>query len=397
MSTLYLHMGMPKTGTTYIQNFMNKNNAVLNTKGYTYPRFERIVEGIGANRNAHFMLCKIYDGKNRDHKKEQEFFEDGFREIGKFFEQYPNVVLSEEALWNSAEKNFNGNLWNDLKAKSEEMNFDVKFVVYLRRQDLFAQSYWAQQVKETYTKKFDEFLKSEKHKFLNLDYYERLNQIAEVFGKENILVRVYERSQFTGTDNSLVSDFLETIGLELTDEYQLLNKERVNRSLNGVYLETKRKMNAFPEFKKKMNFFTQYLYKVIDLNEYNVKFDSNQLFSYQELKDYMSNFNEGNSLVAKEYLGREDGVLFQEPLAVDEDTQATTYKSKDLYGILGQVIALENVELTTAVNNNLKKQSTIEWMNVPFYVKFFRKFKTIYKKIKRKFFKKESVLDKLSK
>ena len=171
MATLYLHIGMPKTGTTYIQNFMNKNNAVLNSKGYTYPRFERIVEGIGVNRNAHFMLCKIL-GKNgkRDRKKEQEFFENGFAEIGKFFEEYPNVVLSEEALWNSAEKNFNGNLWQDIKTKSEQMNFDVKIVVYLRRQDLFAQSYWAQQVKETYTKKFDEFVKSKRHNELNLDY-----------------------------------------------------------------------------------------------------------------------------------------------------------------------------------------------------------------------------------
>lgn len=382
MATLYLHLGMPKTGTTYIQNFMNKNNAVLNSKGYTYPRFERLVEGIGVNRNAHFMLCRIFDkNKKRNHLKEKEIFENGFNEIKKFFEIYPNVVLSEEALWNSAERNFNGNLWQDLKAKSEEIGFEVKFVVYLRRQDLFSQSYWAQQVKETSSQKFDEFIKGKRHSELKLDYYSRLNQIAQVFGKDNIIVRVYEKSQFKGAGNTLVSDFLETIGLEMTDEFTTLQKERVNRSLNGVYLETKRRMNAFPEFKKKMNFFTQLLYKVIDENNDDTRFNSNQCFSYKELKDYMAKFEESNAMVAKEYLKREDGVLFQEPFTMEETAEAITYSDDEIYAVLGQILVMQDREIQhlTAINN--KKQSTIDWMSASLPKKIVRKICNTFKRM----------------
>lgn len=401
MSTLYLHMGMPKTGTTYIQNFMRKNKATLGKNGYIYPKFDITFEGIGVNRNAHFMVCEIRDENGElNIKEEQQVFDDCFNTIGELFKTYDNVVLSEEALWNSAEKlHFNTHLWTDLKKKSEEMNFDIKIIAYLRRQDLFVQSYWAQQVKETYTRSFEKFLEGAMYKKLKLDYYARLSEIAEYIGKENMLVRVYEKSQYQGTDNTLISDFLHTIGLELTDEFVKPEKERMNRSLSGVYLETKRKMNAFDEFKVKLSWFSQLLQKVAEKNDDQAVFDANLCFSDpQQLKNYIDSFAESNSKVAREFLGRQDGKLFLEMPDTSEIKESVKYTDKDIYKILGDVITLQRKELVESSDKykelqaemaNLKAEhkaevkklkSTIAWVSAPLHKKIHRKIKRVFKK-----------------
>jgi len=418
MSTLYLHIGMPKTGTTYIQSFMRKNAVMLKENGYVYPKFDITFPGIGVNRNAHFMVCRIRDEEgNLLREKQSEVFENCFAKIGELFEEYDNIVLSEESLWNSAEKNyFNKELWADIKKKSEEMNFDLKIVVYLRRQDLFVQSYWAQQVKETYTRSFEQFLTGKMHRNLKLDYYERLSQIAEHIGKENMLVRVYEKSQYQGTDGTLISDFLETIGLELNEDYIKPERERVNRSLSGVYLETKRRMNIFDEFKVKQSYFSHLLQRVVDKHDERTAFDVNVCFtSPEQLKEYMANFDESNNKVAKEFLGREDGKLFFEQPSDEEIQKSVQYTENDILTVLGEMISLQHSEFilqkdeATSLKSELAKSksenevlkktnkqyddelrskreeikklsSTVAWITAPLHIKIKRKLKRLFGK-----------------
>ena len=293
------------------------------------------------------------------------------------------------------------------------MNFDIKIVVYLRRQDLFVQSYWAQQVKETYTRSFEQFLTGKMHKNLKLDYYERLCEIAQHIGKENMLVRVYEKSQYQGTDNTLISDFLETIGLDLTEEYIKPERERVNRSLCGVYLETKRRMNIFNEFKVKQSYFSHLLQRVVDKHDDQTAFDANLCFTDPEqLKEYMAKFAESNSKVAREFLGREDGVLFFEQPAENEIKQSVQYKEEDILTVLGEMISVQHSEAVqqkdeiTALKSELarsisenetlrktnkqyddelrskreeikKLSSTVAWISAPLHIKIMRKIKRI--------------------
>ena len=63
MSTFYLHVGTPKTGTTAIQNFMKENQAVLEKHDYAYPLFyEYGMTGdeAGIARNAHPLIFGEY-------------------------------------------------------------------------------------------------------------------------------------------------------------------------------------------------------------------------------------------------------------------------------------------------------------------------------------------------
>ncbi len=383
MSTLFLHIGMPKTGTSYIQKFLSLNNKVLRPKGYVYPVFKFTFDKIGHLRNGHFLVCKIKNEQGkRDHEAEKYYFEKGFKRVLSCFEKYPNVILSDESIWNSSDNNYSGDLWPELKRMADEHNFDVKIIVYLRRQDTFIQSLWGQFVKGTCELSFKDYVNGKMHEKRRQNYYERLNEISAYFGKENVIPRVYENQQYEGTDNTLISDFLKVIGIELTDEYQKPMVELSNTSLEGVYLETKRVMNTFPEFKERRNYLTDDLKKVMEEHKDSPKAKRVNNFTYDEQIAYLEKYKDSNSMVAKEYFGREDGILFRDEIKKVDNENIANYKTTDILETLGQVIVMKNNEFLELKDEKRSLQSTINWISTPFFKKVTRKLKRIFSRPK---------------
>ena len=142
-STLYIHIGTPKTGTTALQGFLAKNRKTLQEHGAVFPDFGLVYKGVAKNRNAHFLVAT----------------KDPFRakEMGvcmKILKQqaalYPKILISDESIWT-----FYGHpdvetapFWKKLKEMLDGMDLDLKVIVYLRRQDQYAFSYYAQKIKE---------------------------------------------------------------------------------------------------------------------------------------------------------------------------------------------------------------------------------------------------------
>lgn len=87
--------------------------------------------------------------------------------------------------------------------------FDVKVVIMLRRQDLFLESLYSEQIMaRDYTDDIEQF--AEERAWM-LDYDARLGEWASVFGQENIDVRVFEPRRF---EVPLERYFIEWIGGE---------------------------------------------------------------------------------------------------------------------------------------------------------------------------------------
>ena len=336
MSTVYIHVGTPKTGTSAIQFFCSKNRKVLKEKGICYPNLGFQFPGIGVNRNGHFMNRREKDENNkRMHEAEEKIVEKGMEKIQTLLETYSTIILSDEQFWNN--KEMTTEKWAMYKERFAGMGADLKLIVYLRRQDLLIQSYWAQQVKETMTMSFKQYIDSGKYKYFKLDYYARLEEMAKAVGKENIIVRVYEKQQYYGGE--IISDFLHLFDLELTDEYAQADHV-VNASLEGSCLEVKRLLNNSPVYKSKKNFLVPLLTQVQQEKVGSTGYDKGKYFSKKDQMAFMGLFEEGNAAVAREYLNREDGVLFRdEVITAGEDEEATQYSSKELVLILGEVIA----------------------------------------------------------
>lgn len=387
MAELYLHIGMPKTGTSYIQSFLSLNPEPLSKSGCVYPDFGVYFERTGKLRNAHFLAAQIFDETGeRDKAAEKKLFDNCFDTISQLALNNEKIVISDECLWNSAERYGGDDFWLRIREESVKRGLELKIIVYLRRQDLFMQSFWAQHVKEFSTLSFEDYSKKRMNK-IRLDYAERLDRLSDCLGKENIIVRVYEKQQFAGARHNLISDFFDAIGVELTEEYQKPEKP-VNASLSGIYLETKRLMNRFPEYREKANYLSRLLKEAQENNGGTASYNNIQLFSYDELVEYLSKYQQTNRQVAQRYLGREDGVLFRDEIKKEKDSPKANYSLNDCLQVMRQVLTLqeqknqENNLLIAQLKATVKQQeSTINWISASFPKKVLRKIKNTFRKL----------------
>lgn len=309
MKTLYLHIGTAKTGTTAIQAFCKANQEVLGRKGYYYPVMPYIYPGIGRNRNAAFLqgtICK--DGVRQVAEEEQRALE-GLDIVRGCFETYDNVILSDEGLW-AASYEKRKTLWQDLKGYSERYQFNIKIIVYLRRQDEFMDSRWRQRVKGSGYRRSRIDISWEDYihnlpEAVQLDYFAALETISSVFGKGNVIVRRFDRKYFP--DGLVQADFLKAVGLEMTDEY-MITKPSTNESMCGNICEIKRLVNALPDLTESEYTFLRTA--LLSINMYSGEAYPSTMFSAQEAEEFLAQYHEGNQKVAEEYLGETGKELF---------------------------------------------------------------------------------------
>lgn len=341
MKTLYMHIGTPKTGTSAIQYFCCQNYNVLLKRGVCYPDLGFSFPGIGPNRNGYFLSYKVFDEQNqRLLSEEKKIWEQGFAKLEKLFEKHDCIVLSDEHMWN--EKEMNRERLQNIQERMKAIGVTVRVIVYLRRQEQVIESYWAQQVKEGLQLSFSEYMKEGRYRYFQLNYEKRLKVFSEVLGKENVIVRCYERGQYLGKEQTIISDFLHIFGITLNEELKESDLVK-NPSLQGIYLQVKCLLNANPVFSTKRNFSVPLLQKVQQAEEEGAVFTQGDGLSKKEVEQYLSKFIEKNAAVAKNYLGREDGMLFYDPISQREED--VVYKTEDLVAICGKMIALQDQEI----------------------------------------------------
>lgn len=306
MKTLYVHIGAPKTGTTAIRMFCWENREVLKKYGYCYPDLREVSPKGYFGRNGYFLI----DGLN-DAEISGEKYRQGMDIVIKLFEEYDNVVLSDEHIFRSTYQK-RKILWQQLKEDGEKHGFTVKIIVYLRRQDEFIKSFRNQRVKLNVVsagvkegiKTWDEFLDTMPAS-LQLDYYEKLEGMAAVLGKENIIVRRFERGRFWG--DSIYADFMHILGLEVTDEYEIAQEER-NPQLPGNTQEIIRILNDTAGVDEKdLQFMRSILFTVGETSKAEYPCS---MFSKEECEEFLAEYKESNRRVAEEYLGEPGADLF---------------------------------------------------------------------------------------
>lgn len=332
---VYLHIGTPKTGSSAIQFFCGKNKRELQENGIAYPKMPFTFDGIGQYRNAHFLSHKVYKNSKRDYAVERQFYQDGIKVIRENLQNVNKVVLSDEHIWNETE-------WDEekfqlLRRQLEKIGANLKVIVYLRRQDLLVQSYWAQQVKEGLQLPFLEYLEQKKYTYFQMDYAKRLRQLEQGVGLENLIVRVYEKEQYEGKEKTIVSDFMKLLNIE--DLSFFCQEEPIrNTSLSGMYLECKRRLNQYPVYRTKKNFLVVILTRLQEKEQGKTCYDQPVCFTNEEQQKFMHQFEESNYFVAARYLQRDDGRLFIEESNA-QTNQETEYSDRELFELCGRALA----------------------------------------------------------
>lgn len=292
---LIIHIGTPKTGTSTIQQFLSENQSQLNEAGFSYPiiqkgKFKYINGAILDN----YIINGYVDKENAGWK--------AFWKDVKGLLQNRYVIIS----WENISLSYN---LNDFFSAVKNEYENICVIVYLRRQDRYLESLWNQAVK------FGACNKMSFYPWVSmrsLAYKEKIDTIAQGIGKENMLVRVYEKEQFQGERQNLLSDFLYALHIEIDWNKCVFPQLSNNSALFGNFVEIKRRINQYlkPGTELAWDIDGVFMYYFTQSSA-GVK-HADGMFSPKEREDFMKQYEEENAAIAREYLGRKDGVLFYE-------------------------------------------------------------------------------------
>ncbi len=182
MKKIYIHIGHAKTGSSAIQKYF-KDNGDFNCKnGVLYP-ITGLLEpnGIG-HHHLHFVLNKYPEWvAEKNIKEKEELYEQIKLEIND--SSCNKVVISSEGFSSVSDKS----ILEDLKRLLQK--FEVQIILYVRKPDKWAESWYGQVVKDyPFTKaKFNQFVENN-----HLKIYEVAIAYADVFGMDNISLINYE-------------------------------------------------------------------------------------------------------------------------------------------------------------------------------------------------------------
>ena len=349
MKTLYIHIGTPKTGTTSLQHFCTENAKLFEEQGYCYPIFPHKFKYINIMRNGFFLSYKGYDeNRNRDQIEEARFFRQGMDFVLDNFRKFDNVILSDESIWNVVFKRGKPDLWERLKKEADEHGYVIKVVVYLRRQDSLATSWWNQKIKigkRVYSKaSWEKFVKNPTK--LELEYYEPLKLIEKSVGKENIIVRRFGGQYFK--NGSIFEDFIDAVGMRYSSRFVISEGQR-NVSLVGNTHEIKRILNTIPDLSDQNNTFFRRI--VIDMSEQRPDLKKETMFSSEEALEFMEQYREGNRKIMQEYFGQDEDLFDMDFSKNQKWVLNHTEMEKDIIRFMGRAI----IELRQE-NKDLKKR-----------------------------------------
>lgn len=305
MATIYLHIGAPKTATSNIQGILSKSYKKLLSQGVLYPKSCR-------NGEAHHVLvCDLID-QFQPNKMPDVWFGDYPRgvswealrqEINQHGGSVQSVIISSELFFGQT-KNLNKMLSSITSALT---GHQIKVVIYLRRQDQLFSSFYNQDIKGMRHWSASAYEFYETHQIFQLNYQQIVELWAEAVGKENLILRPYEASQWP--ENDIVRDFCSTLSLPLLKRANISR----NSSLGQTQLYLKRCLNRV-KFDKSKNdqVVAQLLQLCPESPAGNILYINRRL--YRELSQGWQSVNQS---LAQQYFGRDD--FFDEPLPAPED------------------------------------------------------------------------------
>lgn len=202
---IFLHIGTNKTGTSSIQHHFFQNRDLLSQNDLCYP-------ALGANVAAHHNVAKWV--------KSPKKFEAELNALKTEIAPFKKVVLSSEAFCDL----------DDPHAVEQQFpECDVKVILYLRDPVRYFLSWWQQDIQMG--KRYPDmrsYLMTQRRSYAGL-----VDKWVEVFGRSNLIIRVYDRTTLPKGD--VLLDFKKITGTDTIQGMQRLPWDN-NPSISGNLL-----------------------------------------------------------------------------------------------------------------------------------------------------------------
>lgn len=300
--TIFLHIGTEKTGTTTLQAVAGINRDLLLREGLFYP------EAPG-NRNHVGLALYASETPNLDLRRTAGLFSED--SLDAFRNKFPRELKSEiEASGSPRVFLCNEHLSSRVRRSREVERIatllrpiakNIKVTVYLRRQDELFQSHYSTTVKSGRKHELDPPANAQNRYY---NYELLLAPWAEIFGEENINVRIYDRKTLLNGD--VVSDLFAL--MSIPEGAVLQRNENRNQRLDHTSLQFLMAMNQYLPLSADdvLNPERGDLTKAIESASRGVPFS----VPAATRRGIMELFEPSNAEVARRYLGRADGKLF---------------------------------------------------------------------------------------
>jgi len=276
---LILHVGIHKTGTTAIQSFLSINHELLRKKGYYVP-----VNHFTYENKATAFREAIWNNKPDD-------YEPVIRDIIENSDYYncDTIVLSDEDFHHFA-------LQSNKNINVLEKYFDIEIVMYIRRQDKFAESVYGFSV-QWFSTRFTEEFSSWVKKFPLKNYKWDIDQWEDIFKYPILKLRVYDEVILF---QDVILDFIHTIGLNIDDNWFFPTPDKSNVTLNKYIIEFLRRTNHIKMTKGEFESLKEFL-----VNESSIRSGPKAVYlSFDERTEMLKRAEETNRYIAKKYFNR---------------------------------------------------------------------------------------------
>lgn len=314
-----VHIGATKTGSTYLQHLMETNRPALMREGVWYPEVGLFWQLVRPHKQAGHS--EITRAAVQGQPGIKDHIERGLALMG---DRIHTIVLSSEAFFLQENASRIANYFAD---------YDVEMVVYLRRQDEWANAQYAEFVAGGAVGRVDvgfaEWL-ADPTTVGRLDYHANLERWAEVIGRDKITARLFDKAAFKGGD--LLTDFAAATDLPVLLDLPEPDALQANSArLSTAHVELVRMYNA-REFRNRDAYFTfietvttgfQAFRKVRDLKMARPWFLTPELSA-----TLMRNARDTNAAVARDYFGKADGVLFEGGAAPPPPEEGALYAAE---------------------------------------------------------------------
>ncbi len=245
-----VHIGTEKTGSSSIQKFIHMNKFALTELGFLYLHNPgradyRGISTFCINRGRvdDYLRRKRVKTSSQRAEFDKNFLSDFHRQMGAATGHIHTVIISSEHL---SSRLHDLEEIERLKSLLSEYASQVKIVCYIREQTGMVCSQYSTRIKSGGKVKFGNFFAAYLCKKNRRDLYDSMFELwGEVFGHDNLNVRLFDKSFFNG--GTLLSDFARQLPDEICEHLSPLRKHK-NQALSRKGCEWLRRLNyLFPE------------------------------------------------------------------------------------------------------------------------------------------------------
>ncbi|MDN2883574.1 hypothetical protein [Campylobacter coli] len=353
--TAYIHIGTPKTGTTSIQKFITLNLDLFLQQGMVYPKTFCV-------NNQHAKIAYIIKNMKSDFNfwlnQEVVFLRNEISENKKytflFSSEMISLYINESYTLIRLKELFN---WLGFK--------HIKCILYLRSNDEYMISHSSQNIKcglGVYYKRKAEFCTS-----MGMHMYKTIcKNYINVFGKENIIVRLFDKNEFYQGD--LLKDFIHSIGLEWDNKFRI--PERENETLDLIGFELQGRLNKLGcGWNNKINSTMEFSEKYFTSKDPHLKFQP----AKEVTQSYMDYFEESNEWVRQEFFPHKERLFPKKDLSNYKENYELKEMKPEYWDKIAEFIAdivktknqaIQNKDNQIATINNEKQKLIDEKLNL---------------------------------